>query len=143
MKTSIVSPKTPSDSNSPIPARSDIAKRSGPRTLLHLEGLVALTVACLAYRGVGAHWGQFLLLFLMPDVSMVGYCFGRPIGAAVYNAAHTYVGPFLLGLIAYYGHRPSLLPLALIWVAHIGFDRLLGYGLKYATAFKDTHLGRA
>lgn len=143
MNTSIMSPKTPSDSNSPIPAGGDIAKRSGPRILLHLEGLVALTAACLAYRGVGAHWGQFSLLFLTPDLSMVGYCFGRRIGAAVYNAAHTYVGPFLLGLIAYYGHRPSLLPLALIWVAHIGFDRLLGYGLKYATGFKHTHLGRA
>ena len=30
--------------------------------------------------------------------------------------------------------------LALIWVAHIGMDRLMGYGLKYPSAFKDTHL---
>lgn len=24
---------------------------------------------------------------------------------------------------------------------HSAFDRLLGYGLKYATGFQDTHLG--
>jgi hypothetical protein len=32
--------------------------------------------------------------------------------------------------------------MALIWLAHIGMDRMLGYGLKYSGGFKDTHLGR-
>ncbi len=36
---------------------------------------------------------------------------------------------------------PSMLPEAVIWFAHLGFDRLLGYGLKYPTTFGDTHLG--
>ena len=32
--------------------------------------------------------------------------------------------------------------LALIWLGHIGMDHALGYGLKYPTAFGDTHLQR-
>lgn len=31
---------------------------------------------------------------------------------------------------------------ALIWLLHIGFDRAIGYGLKYPSSFKETHLGR-
>jgi hypothetical protein len=34
------------------------------------------------------------------------------------------------------------LSLATIWIAHIGFDRALGYGLKYGSGFTHTHLGR-
>jgi Domain of unknown function (DUF4260) len=85
---------------------------------------------------------MFALLFLAPDLLIVGYLFGARAGARVYNAGHTYAAPVLLFVVAVCGHQPSLLPLALIWFAHIGFDRLLGYGLKYDTGFKDTHLGR-
>jgi hypothetical protein len=78
--------------------------------------------------------------FFMPDVSMVGYLANAQIGAAVYNAVHTYLGPLLLGAYSVStDHRTPLL-LALIWVAHIGLDRMLGFGLKYPTEFKDTHL---
>ena len=73
---------------------------------------------------------------------MLGYLFGKKVGAIAYNSAHTYLAPFFLWALCYLGYRPSLLPLCAIWIAHIGFDRLLGYGLKYATHFKDTHLSR-
>ena len=63
-------------------------------------------------------------------------------GAIAYNAGHSTVGPALLAAVALVTGRAGLLPVALIWVAHIGFDRMLGYGLKYATAFGATHLGR-
>jgi hypothetical protein len=86
--------------------------------------------------------GEFFLLFLLPDLLMVGYLFGVGTGAWAYNAGHTYSVSVALWLLAYLGHLPSLTPLALIWAAHIAFDRLLGYGLKYPSAFKDTHLGR-
>jgi hypothetical protein len=36
----------------------------------------------------------------------------------------------------------TILLIAMIWLAHIGFDRALGYGLKYASGFGFTHLGR-
>ncbi len=58
----------------------------------------------------------------------------------MYNTAHSYVLP--LALLCIGSVRPSLLPFALVWIAHIGFDRSFGYGLKYRTAFQDTHLGR-
>jgi hypothetical protein len=115
---------------------------TGPGILLRLEGLVVLAAASIMYGEEGYHWGRFLLLFLLPDLLMVGYLWGTKVGAIAYNSGHTYVAPFLLWLLAYFGHLQLLVPLALIWTAHIGFDRLLGYGLKYGTAFKDTHLGR-
>jgi hypothetical protein len=112
------------------------------KILLRLEGLGAFSAAVILYRREGASGEKFLLLFLLPDLLMLGYVWSREWGAALYNAGHTYVAPGAVGLVAYFGHAPALLPLALIWVAHIGFDRALGYGLKYGTGFKDTHLGR-
>ncbi len=115
---------------------------SGPKLWLHLEGLAVLCATTFLYGSAGYSWGKFLLLFLAPDLLMIGYAFGKAIGARIYNAGHTYVAPILLLAVSRLTHHPYLLPLALIWIAHIAFDRLLGYGLKYPTAFKDTHLGR-
>jgi len=117
-------------------------KVSWPRFLLHVEGLAVLIVACVAYQKLGASWLKFAVLFLAPDLSMFGYLAGLKTGAAAYNAFHTYLVPVILGAVFYFTQNVALIPLCLIWVAHIGFDRLLGYGLKYATAFKDTHLSR-
>ena len=71
---------------------------------------------------------------------MLGYFSNVSIGSATYNFAHTYITPAILLPIAYFAAKPQLFPIALIWTAHIGFDRLLGFGLKYPTNFKDTHL---
>jgi len=117
-------------------------KISEPRILLHLEGAVVLTLACILYRDLASSWLMFAALFLAPDISMLGYLFGKKAGAHAYNSVHTYLGPFFLWAIVYLAHRPAFLPFCLIWIAHIGFDRLLGYGLKYPTDFKDTHLAR-
>lgn len=117
-------------------------KLSGPKLLLHCEGLAVLVGACLAYRGLGGSWGKFAALFLAPDLLILGYILGKKSGAMIYNVGHTYTAPFILWVLVYYAHRPSLDALCLIWTAHIGFDRLLGYGLKYGTDFNDTHLSR-
>ncbi len=113
-----------------------------PKVLLRLEGLAFLIASTLSYQALGGSWLKYAALFLVPDLAMAGYAFGNRAGAASYNAVHSYVAPVLLWLLAYYGNRPALYSLGLIWTAHIGFDRLLGFGLKYPTAFKDTHLGR-
>jgi uncharacterized protein DUF4260 len=111
-----------------------------PRPLLHLEGVAVLIVSVFAYHWSHGNWGLFALLFLTPDLSMIGYLANVRAGAAIYNAIHTYVGPLLLvGYSLGMAHHTTLL-LSLIWTAHIGFDRLLGFGLKYPTRFKDTHL---
>jgi hypothetical protein len=113
-----------------------------PHVLLRLEGAIALAAASAAYAHLGGRWGTFALLFLLPDLSMLGYLAGPRWGSAAYNAAHTYLAPALLAALGVLLGTNALVALACIWAAHVGFDRMLGYGLKYGTAFGDTHLGR-
>jgi hypothetical protein len=108
---------------------------------LKLEGAALAAVALLLYARLDAGWGLFAALFLVPDVSFAGYLFGPRVGAASYNALHALLGPAALaavGVVLW----PAALPVALIWFAHIGVDRALGYGLKYPGGFSQTHLGR-
>jgi hypothetical protein len=113
-----------------------------PRTLLRLEGLAVGAAALAVYFDRDYSLVLLLLLALAPDLSFVGYVAGTRVGAAAYNALHTYVGPVALGTIGLLADSNQSLQIALIWLAHIGIDRLLGYGLKYPTAFKNTHLQR-
>jgi hypothetical protein len=111
------------------------------RMILRLEGLASLVVSVAVYAYWGQHgWGPFALLFLLPDVSLLGYLKGPRVGAVVYNLAHTYVVPAVIGIAGVLWLGPFF-AIALIWSAHIGLDRMLGYGLKLPTAFQATHLG--
>jgi hypothetical protein len=110
--------------------------------LLRIEGLVLLAGSLLLYAQNRGEWWVFLALLLAPDVSMLGYLRGPAVGGAVYNLFHNYLPPAVLALYGVLSGNQALL-LALIWLAHIGMDRLLGYGLKYSSGFKDTHLGRS
>ncbi len=111
-----------------------------PRVLLRLEGLVAVGIALAGYIVLEGPIWLFLVLILAPDLSMLGYLAGPRWGSRSYNAVHTYAFPLLLGAGAYWFDSPTALLIALVWIAHIGADRLMGYGLKYPTGFKDTHL---
>ena len=113
-----------------------------PRALLRLEGLVLLLATVALYYHLGQGWKIFAILFLVPDLSMAFYLFGPRIGALAYNAAHSTIGPLVTIAAGYFALDPLLPSIGLIWLAHVGFDRALGYGLKYGTAFGDTHLGR-
>lgn len=106
-----------------------------------LEGLALLAVSVLAYARFGEGWLLFAVLFLTPDLSFVGYLAGPRVGAWAYNLAHSLIGPLLLAATG--GLTGGVLPvaLALIWLAHVGFDRALGYGLKSPDSFGITHLG--
>ena len=110
--------------------------------LLRLEGLAVLAVALLIYAQTSGRWGLFVLLFLTPDLSILGYLSGPRLGAWCYNAVHTYVGPLALLGVSWFTDSELQLAVALIWLAHIGFDRALGYGLKSTEGFGVTHLGR-
>jgi hypothetical protein len=96
----------------------------------------------LAYSTLDGRWAVFALLFLLPDLSMFGYLASRRVGATCYNTAHSYLGPALLAALGTVLGAHGVLCVAAIWAAHVGFDRALGYGLKYGTSFGDTHLGR-
>lgn len=113
-----------------------------PRLLVRAEGAALLGVAALLYARTGESWWLFAVLFLAPDLSFLGYLGGPKAGAIVYNCAHTLIGPTMLGVVGLLLANTLLIALALIWAAHIGFDRMLGYGLKYAAGFGFTHLGR-
>lgn len=111
-----------------------------PAILLHLEEAALLTITLFAYHHLHYSWLLFAILFLAPDLFMLGYLLNPRLGAATYNLVHTLALPFALLLIGYLLHWPLAPALALIWIAHIALDRLLGFGLKYPTFFKDTHL---
>ncbi len=111
-----------------------------PRWLLHLEGGSIFALALILYCAGHFHWWLFALLLLTPDLSMLGYLANPKMGSAAYNLVHTSTLPILLLGAAIVAQLPALEPYALIWLAHIGMDRMLGYGLKYPTRFRDTHL---
>ncbi len=121
---------------------SDGGTQGGVRAMLRLEGLALLAGALVLYRGLGGDWVLFLWLFLVPDLSFLGYVAGRRAGAIAYNAAHSTIGPLLLAAGGWALGLQLPIGLAAIWAAHVGFDRALGYGLKYADGFGHTHLGR-
>lgn len=118
---------------------SEGAALGSVRLWLRVESLLLLGAALVLYRHLGCGWERFFVLFLVPDVSFVGYLGGARVGAVAYNAAHALVGPLALAVAGMW--LPALLPYALIWLAHVGFDRALGYGLKYERGFGATHLG--
>ncbi len=111
-----------------------------PAWLLRIEEACLLTAAVLLYAHLHFSWLLFGVLFLAPDFFMLGYLMNPRTGAAIYNLGHVLLVPLGLFLVGYSAHRPLLLAIAIIWGAHIAFDRLLGYGLKYPAHFKDTHL---
>jgi Domain of unknown function (DUF4260) len=116
--------------------------RSLPALLLRLEGLVLFGAALALY--VREDYSILLLavLFLAPDLSFVGLAAGERAGAIAYDSVHTYVGPILLASGSLIAEWSTGVQLGLIWLAHIGIDRALGYGLRYPQAFRDTHLQR-
>ncbi|MGM8366410.1 DUF4260 domain-containing protein [Virgibacillus sp. W0181] len=112
------------------------------KILLHVEGLAVLALSLYFYGYSQFSWLWFFILLFSPDISMLGYLFNNRIGALVYNVVHTYslsIGVVICGLIL---SSETILAIGLIWSSHIGMDRMIGFGLKYPTEFKDTHLNR-
>jgi hypothetical protein len=113
-----------------------------PRGLLHAEGVAVGAAAVALYFHAGYPWWLLVVLALAPDLSMLGFLAGPSVGTAAYNTMHTYVLPVVLGAAGAIAGADVAVELALIWLIHIGVDRALGYGLKYPSGFKDTHLQR-
>jgi hypothetical protein len=118
-----------------------LADPTGPAILLRLEGVALLLGAALLYGRRGASWPLFGLFLLAPDPAMLGYLAGPRVGAALYDLVHALPLPSLLPAAGLLADAPWLVAAGLIWLAHIGMDRTVGYGLKFPTGFKDTHLG--
>jgi hypothetical protein len=113
-----------------------------PHMLLRLEGLAMLIGMIILYGYWGFSWWIFALCLLAPDISIAAYMINKEVGAVTYNLVHSYIVPLLLAIVCLVVEVPVGLQVGIIWLAHIGMDRSVGYGLKYTSDFKDTHLAR-
>ncbi len=114
--------------------------RMEPRNFLRVEGLAVLGIALGSYFTLDGSVWLLVILALAPDLSMIGYLVGAQIGTLSYNIVHTYTLPLALGSFGFWADVRIALLIALIWAAHIGADRLVGYGLKFESGFRNTHL---
>jgi hypothetical protein len=112
------------------------------KILLHIEGLAVLALSLYFYGYNQFSWLLFIVLLFTPDISMLGYLINNKIGARIYNLFHTYTIVIIVIFEGLLFKNQMALTVGLIWSAHIGMDRMIGYGLKYDTEFKDTHLNR-
>ncbi len=124
-----------------IEMTAETGARDGVRDVLRVEGFALAAASVAAYAHLGGSWWMFAGLFLAPDASFLAYLAGPRIGALGYNIAHSTIGAILLGVAGAMLAQHTVILIALIWGAHIGFDRAMGYGVKYASAFRNTHLG--
>jgi len=111
-----------------------------PAWLLRVEETCLLAAAVWLYGHLHFRWLLFAVLFLAPDLFMVGFLANARVGAAIYNLGHWLLLPLGLAAVGMATGRPLSIAVAIIWFSHIAFDRALGYGMKYPTFFKDTHL---
>ncbi len=113
------------------------------RFWLRAEGVAALVAAGIIYQALGGNWFLAIPLLLLPDVSAVGYLGGMRLGSFTYNLFHNwFVGLVILGMGAWLSSDVLLFAGAIL-IGHVGMDRVVGYGLKHTSGFKDTHLQRA
>jgi hypothetical protein len=113
-----------------------------PRRWLRIEGAALVAGSLIAYSTTGQAWWLVPLTLLLPDLTMIGYLGGARVGSYLYNLGHSTPLPAATVAIGWWQDKSLVLALGLIWLAHIGVDRLIGYGLKYDDHFQHTHLGR-
>jgi hypothetical protein len=111
------------------------------KSWLKAEGLAVLILSVMIYSHSASGWWTFFGLLLAPDIAMLAYLVNPRQGAISYNLVHSYAIPLAIAAGAIAFKQEHLLPYLNIWIAHIGMDRALGYGLKYPAAFGVTHLG--
>ena len=112
-----------------------------PKVWLRIEGLFLLIATIIGFSQQHQHWWLFPALLLVPDIFMIGYLANSKLGALLYNLGHSYPIPAIVTYIGWRNQNYLTAAIGIIWLGHIGWDRFFGYGLKYDTRFKDTHLG--
>lgn len=112
------------------------------KNLLKLEEFLLFGLALFLFSQLDYGWGWYALLFLAPDLSMLGYLANPRLGASTYNLVHhkgLAVALYVLGALL---ATPWLMFAGTLLLGHSSLDRVFGYGLKYLDAFQNTHLGR-
>ncbi len=111
------------------------------KTTIQLEEIAMLGLGIYLFSLLSYPWWVFLVLFLAPDIGMIGYLLNNKIGALSYNIFHHKGIAILVYIAGIYVSNDILQLSGIILFAHSAFDRILGYGLKYEKGFKFTHLG--
>ena len=112
------------------------------KILLKLEELFMFGLALLLFAQLDYGWGIYALLFLAPDLSMIGYLSNPRLGAWTYNMIHhkgLAVTLYVLGSVL---SMAWLMLAGVVLLGHSSLDRVFGYGLKNEDSFQNTHLGR-
>ncbi len=108
---------------------------------LQIEELGLFLFGIFLFNQMEYAWWWFLVLILLPDLSMIGYLFGNKIGALVYNFFHHRTLAVLVYIIGIQISNHDIQLAGIVLFSHSSMDRMLGYGLKYEKGFKFTHLG--
>jgi hypothetical protein len=111
------------------------------KNLIRLEELLLFGFSLFLFSGLDYGWGWYALLFLAPDLSMLGYLANPQVGAWTYNLVHHKGLAVALYVLGYLLSAPPLMFAGTILLGHSSLDRVFGYGLKYPDAFQNTHLG--
>ena len=113
------------------------------KIVLKLEeaAMTAIALYFLSLHSLGLSAWIWTLLFFAPDISMLGYLVNARTGAYVYNLFHHKGFALLLVTVGFLADIEILIAAGILLFAHASFDRIWGYGLKFVTGFKDTHLG--
>lgn len=111
------------------------------RNLIKIEELFLFLLSIYLFIQLDYAWWWYALLFLAPDLGMIGYLMTPQVGAQTYNLLHHKAIAVALFLIGAGLSIPPLQLAGVIILGHSSADRVLGYGLKYPDAFQHTHLG--
>lgn len=116
-------------------------RKTLPNFILQLESLLIFLLGLYIFSITNYSWVTFVLLFFVPDISLIGYIFkSKKYGAILYNLIHNYVLALMLFIIGSYIYNNEIQLAGIILTTHISFDRFIGYGLRYPDIFKITHL---
>ena len=112
------------------------------KQILQIEELFQFlaTILVLYFLPVHFPWWLWIILFLLSDLSMLGYLVNTTIGAFLYNIIHHKAIALIIITIGFFTGLLWLEVSGIILFGHIAMDRTLGFGFKYTDSFKHTHL---
>lgn len=113
----------------------------GMKNLIKMEEVLMLGLAVYLFTGLRFVWWWYPVLFLAPDLGMVGYISGTRLGALTYNFVHHKGLAIMLYVLGAVLSRQGMQLAGVVILGHSSFDRVMDYGLKYVDDFKHTHLG--
>lgn len=113
------------------------------KNILKLEeaAMFALSIFALSLIETSFSWWVYPLLYLAPDISMVGYWSDNKTGAWLYNIAHSKTLAIIVVTAGLLMGNDIVLISGIILFGHSSMDRMFGFGLKLKEGFKHTHLG--